>query len=184
MTTITTTITPPTTPASSPTPSPTASPSASNSALPWVLVGLAAAVVIGLIAWLAHALGRRRSSRADWNTRLIDAYAKGAALHDAMLAAEAPGALGAPDAAARWAEIQRRADDYSQLLYRLEETAPNDDERVRLAGVLAALQAARSAMGAERSGVNAAAMPGVVRDRLSYFMASLQQLREPDVRPA
>lgn len=189
VTTITTTITPATTPANSAattaTPSPTASASGSNAALPWVLAGLAAVVLIGLIAWLAHAAGRRRSARADWNTQLIDAYAKGAALHDAMLAAEAPGALGAPDAAFRWAEIQRRADDYGQLLYRLQETARDDDERVRIAGILAALQAARSAMDAERSGTSAAAaMPGVVRDRLAYLMASLQQLREPGVPPA
>lgn len=190
VTTITTTITPSTTPATTPasatpTPSATASASGSTSVLPWVLVGLAAVVLIALIAWIAHALGRRKSARAGWHAQLVDAYAKGAALHDAMVAAEAPGALGSLDAPARWADIQRRADDFSQLLYRLQETAPDDDERVRLASVMAALQAVRSAMETERSSNNAAAaMPGLVRDRLSYFMAALQALREPDVRSA
>jgi hypothetical protein len=150
----------------------------------WLWVALAAAAFIGLFAWIAHAHHKRGAAAADRNMQLIDAYAKGAALHDAMAAAEAPGALGSADAAARWFDIQRRADDYGQLLYALQETAPDDEERVRIANVLASLQAARSAMEAERSAGNApGAMAGVVRDRLSLFATSLRDLREPGAGP-
>jgi hypothetical protein len=156
----------------------------SGSLLVWLWVALAAAAVIGLSAWIASARRRRRAAKADWHTRLIDAYAKGAALHDAMVAAEAPGALGSADAPARWAVIQRRADDFGQTLYMLREATADDEDRVRIEGVLASLQATRSAMEAERSGGSAGvAMPDVVRDRLSSFMASLQDLREPRLRP-
>jgi hypothetical protein len=41
--------------------------------------------------------------------RLVDAYAQGAALYDAMSVAETPGAMVADDAGARWPDIQRRA---------------------------------------------------------------------------
>jgi hypothetical protein len=101
-----------------------------------------------------------------------------------MAAAETPGAADSADATARWSDIQRRADDFSQLLYALQETAPDDQDRVRIANVLASLQAARSAMDNERSTRDGTGtMASVVRDRLSFFMASLQELREPPVRP-
>ncbi len=160
--------------------------SESGSSLVWLWVALAAAavVVIALIAWIVSAGRRRTTARADGRTRLIDAYAKGSALHDAMVAAEAPGMLSSADAAVRWSDIQRRADDFGQTLYRLRESAA-DEDGVRIEAVLASLQAARSAMEAERSGQYAAgAMSDVVRDRLSSFMAALQDLREPRVRPA
>jgi hypothetical protein len=142
-------------------------------------------VVIGLIALIATSRRRHRAGQADWQTRLIDAYAKGAALHDAMAAAEAPGALAAPDATARWSDIQRRADDFGQMIYALQEAAPDDQTRVRISEVLASLQAVRSAMATERTTPDdTGTMPGVVRDRLSFFMASLQQLRDPRIHPA
>ena len=54
-------------------------------------------------------------------------------------------------AQARWADIQNRADDLAQTLYRMRETAPDEDSRVRVDDVLAALQSVRTAMDAERA---------------------------------
>jgi hypothetical protein len=124
---------------------------------------------------------RRRSKAAtNWDAKLIDAYAKGAALHDAMAAAETPGELAADNAALRWSDIQRRADDYSQLLYGMQQTAPGDQERLIIADVLASLQAARSAMDAERAGSpTEASADGLVRHRLSLFATALGTLRRP-----
>jgi hypothetical protein len=97
--------------------------------------------------------------------------------------AEAPGALIAPDAAARWADIQRRADDLGQALYAMREAAPDEDKRMRTADVLAALQAVRTAMAAERgTDVSQVPPPEQVRSRLQSFRAALQGLREPDDR--
>lgn len=120
----------------------------------------------------------------DWQAQLIDAYAKGAALHDAMAASETPAALAADNAALRWSDIQRQADDYSQMLYRMQQTAPSDQDRLMIADVLASLQAARSAMDAERaSGPADASDPRLVRARLSFFASALGTLRQPQARP-
>lgn len=164
----------------------TTSPSASSSTSPWVwvLVALGIVVVAGLLIWAIAAHRRRSRMATDWRSRVIDAYAKGSALHDAMAAAETPGALGAPDAGLRWADIQRRADDYGQLLYAMQQAAPGDQERIQVSDVIASLQAARSAMDAERSArVADPTLAGIARDRLSFFAGSLNSLREPDVRP-
>ena len=68
-----------------------------------------------------------------------------------MSVAEAPGGLAA-DAAARWADIQRRADDLAQTLYALHEEVPPDSaNRAKIDDTLASLQAVRSAMDAERA---------------------------------
>jgi glucose/arabinose dehydrogenase len=162
--------------------SPTAS-SASNLLWLWVLLG--AAVVIGLTAWIVHARRKHRAGQADWNTRLIDAYAQGAALHDAMAAAATPAGPGTAEATARWSDIQRRADDFGQMLYALQETAPDDENRLRIAAVLASLHSVRSALEAEWSTPHdTGTMSEVTRDRLSFFMSSLNELREPQVHPA
>jgi hypothetical protein len=98
-----------------------------------------------------------------------------------MSVAEAPGSLAAGDAGARWADIQRRADDLTQTLYSLRETARDPDDQARIADVLASLQATRSAMDAERA--PGGASPGqaeVVRSRLYAFEQSLRALRGSD----
>ena len=154
---------------------------------PWVLVGV---LVVILIAVLISRAARRRSRAAgDWRSRVIDAYAKGSALHDAMSVAELPGALAAADAGDRWADIQRRADDLAQTLYQLRESAPGEEDRALVADSLTALQVVRSAMDAQRAPVGAgeqqasAQQAEVVRSRLSSFEASLRALRGPDGRP-
>ena len=53
-----------------------------------------------------------------------------------------------------------------------------------MADVIASLQAARSAMAAERSaGVPDGGLAGVARDRIAYFGNSVNSLRDPNVRP-
>jgi hypothetical protein len=175
-TTVTVTASPTATP-SSVSATPTAS---SSSSLLWLWILLAAAALVGLIAWIATAARRRSAKAAGWQSRLIDAYSKGSALHDAMAVAEGPGAIAAADAGARWADIQRRADDLAQNLYALREAAPDDGTRARIGDTLTSLHAVRSAMDAERAPGGASPMQGeVVRGRLSAFEASLRALRSP-----
>jgi hypothetical protein len=90
------------------------------------VVLLGAAVLAGLIVWIVRSARRRSAATADWRSRLIDAYAKGSALHDAMSAAEGPGEFADSNAAARWADIERRTDDLVQTLYSLREAVPDD----------------------------------------------------------
>lgn len=151
----------------------------------WFWIAIAIAAVAGLVTWISVARRRRNRTATNWDAQLIDAYAKGAALHDAMAAAQTPSAMGADNAALRWSDIQRQADDYSQLLYRMQQTAPSEQERLVIANVLASLQAARSAMDAERAGGGPDASVSLpVRDRLSFFATALNTLRRPQVRPA
>jgi hypothetical protein len=177
----TVTITATATATSAPTVSPTASPTSgtgSGTNLLWLWILLGAAVLAGLIFWIAHSSRRRSAGAASWQSRLIDAYAKGSALHDAMSVAEGPGGLVAADAGARWADIQRRADDLTQTLYGLRETTQDPDEQARIGNVLASLQAVRSAMDAERAPGGASPNQAeVVRSRLYSFELSLRALR-------
>jgi hypothetical protein len=168
-------------PAAAASPESTAATSSSGSSLLWLWILLAVLAVIIIIAFLI-ARSRRGPKPADvWRSRALDAYAKGSALYDAMQLAEAPGALVAQDAAARWADIQRRADDLAQTLYAMREAAPDEDKRMRSDDVLVALQAVRSAMAAERgTDVSQVPPPDLVQSRLMSFGASLQALREPD----
>ena len=127
---------------------------------------------------IVRSAGRRSAAAASWVSRVIDAYAKGSALYDAMSVAETPAGLAANDAGARWSDIQRRADDLTQTLYALREAAPDDDSRARVADVLASLQAVRSAMDAERAPGGAGPLhPQVVRDRMFAFETALRTLR-------
>jgi hypothetical protein len=133
---------------------------------------------------IVRSSGRRSATAAGWRSMIIDAYAKGSALYDAMSVAEAPGALAADDAAARWADIQRRADDLTQTLYALRESAPDEDARARVADALASLQAVRSAMDAQRAlGGADPQQAEVVRSRMASFEASLRALRASDQPP-
>jgi hypothetical protein len=169
-------------PAAQPSGSPVAG-SGSSSPLIWLWVVLGALVLIGVIIWIARAAGRRSTAAADWQSRISDAYPKGAALHDAMSNAEGPGALAAEDAGGRWTDIQRRADDLTQTLYAMREAAPSEEDRARVADVLAALQAVRSGMDAERAPGGASPRQAeVVYSRLRAFDAALRSLRVPDDR--
>lgn len=135
-------------------------------------------MLVGVIVWIARARGRRAAAAAGWRSGVIDAYAQGSTLHDAMSLAETPGALAANDAGARWSDIQRRADGLTQTLYALREAAPDDEAGAKVADALASLQAVRSAMDAERAPGGAGAQQAeVTRGRLAAFEASLRALR-------
>jgi hypothetical protein len=169
-------------PAAQPTSSPAPATTSGDSLL-WLWILLGAVILIGAIVWIVRSRGRRSAVAAGWQSRVIDAYAKGSALHDAMSAAETPGALAAADAGARWSDIQRRGDDLGQALYALREAAPDEESRARVADALASLQAVRSAMDAERAPTGAdPQLAAVVRGRLASFEASLRALRAPDQR--
>jgi hypothetical protein len=160
-----------------------ASAGGSSSPLIWLWVVLGALVLIGVIIWMASAARRRSAAAAGWQSKIIDAYAKGSAVYDAMSVAEGPGGLVAEDAGARWSDIQRRADDLAQTLYAMREAAPNDEDRARVADVLASLQAVRSGMDAERAPGGASTRQAeAVRGRLRAFEAALRGLRAPDDR--
>jgi hypothetical protein len=165
-----------------PTTSPTAAPSGgSGTNLIWLWVLLGVLVLAGLITWIARSGRRRSATAAGWQSKLIDAYAKGSALHDAMSVAEMQGDLAAGDARARWYDIQRRADDLAQTLYTLREAASDPGDQARIANALASLQAVRSAMDAERAPGGAGPQQAdVVRSRLSAFESSLRALRAGD----
>jgi len=175
------TVTAPTATVTAPTPTAAGSPAANGEAgtnLLWLWILLGALVLVGLIVLIVRSAGRRSATAAGWQSRIIDAYAQGSALHDAMSVAETPGALAAGDAAARWGDIQRRSDDLAQTLYALRESAPDEENRARAADALASLQAVRSAMDAERApGGAGAEYAEVVRSRLRTFEASLRALR-------
>ena len=166
-------------------PAPSSSPastSGSSSSLIWLWVGLGVLALIVVIVLIARS-GRRSDKAAAWRTRITDAYAKGAAVYDAMNIAERPGALAAADAGTRWADIQRRADDLAQMLYSMREAAPDEDSRDRVADLLTALQATRSAMDAERApGGAGLGQEEVVRRRLFSFEAALRGIRPADYR--
>ncbi len=179
--TVTATATPTTPAATTPAASPTAAATGSGSSLLWLWILLGVAALAALTGWIVHASRRRSTAAAGWQSRLIDVYAKGSALHDAMSVAEAPGGSAIPDADGRWADIQRRADDLTQQLYSLREAVPDDGDRARIADTLAALQAARSAMDAERAPGGAGPRQAeVVRGRLYAFEMSLRALRSGD----
>jgi len=175
----------PTESATSPTParspSAAASGTSSGTSLLWLWILLGALILAGLIAWIVTSGRRRSAATAGWRSRLIDAYAKGSALHDAMSVAEVQGDLGASDARARWYDIQRRADDLAQTLYALREAAPDPEDQTGIGDVLASLQAVRSAMDAERAPGGARQdLAEVVRRRLYAFESSLRALRAGD----
>jgi hypothetical protein len=188
---VSTTTVQPTTPApttpvvTTPAPSPTATSATATSTPAWLWLILAAVLVAGIaFIWIARSASRRSAAAGQWRSAVTDVYARGSALHDAMAAMEWPGGTGSDQASVRWTDIQRRADDLAQTLYRLRETAPDEDSRVRVDNVLAALQGVRSAMDAERAPGAGAEQNEVSRSRLYTFARSLRELHgEPPPGP-
>jgi hypothetical protein len=171
-------------PAPAPTTAAAASPaeSGSGSSLLWLWIALAALVLIGLIVWIARASGRRSASAAARRSAMIDTYAKGQALADAIRVADRPGVPGA-DAGGRWAGLQARADDLSRELYRLRESASDEQERMRVDDTLNSLRGLRSAMADEQAagaaGGSGSPEAAQVHGRLMAFEESLRALRAP-----
>ena len=156
--------------------------SGSSSSLLWLWIALAAVVLIGLIVWIARASGRRSAAASARRSAMIDTYAKGQALADAIRVADRPGAPGA-NAGGRWAGLQARADDLSRELYRLQESSSDEGERMRVEDTLGSLRALRSAL-ADEEAAGGAGGPGSpeaaqVHARLMAFEESLRALRAP-----
>jgi len=172
--------------AAAPTTAAAASPAAaggSGSSLLWLWIALAALVVIGLIVWIARASGRRSAAAAGWRSAVIDTYAKGQALADAVRIADRPGGPSAAGAGAGWAGLQARADELSRELYRLRESARDEEDRMRVDDTLTSLRGLRSAM-ADEQAAGGAGGPGSpeaaqVRGRLMSFEETLRALRAP-----
>ena len=168
-----------------PSPTPSSSPSSTSgfgSILPWLWVALGALVLLGIIllATRSPARGRRPAATDGWPSRAVDAYAKGAAFDSAVRAAERQGVF-TEAAGVRRADLQRRADDLTEALYAMRETAPTEHRRVQVENAILALRAVRDTMGAQRYPGDASSQQGgVLRSQLSALESSLNELRVPD----
>ncbi len=146
----------------------------------WILVGVVVIVGIVVVLLVLRYMGVRGSVvTGGWIAEAIDAYTKGMALHEAISAAVQPDALAAPDSGARWADIQRRADDLAQELHMLQNTAPDPEDRASARDALGALQALRSALDDLSSAPRDAERVAAIRDRMAVFEKSLRTLRAP-----
>jgi hypothetical protein len=116
---------------------------------------------------------------AGWRCRAIDVHATGAALDGAVRAAEREGAF-TEAASFRRADLQRRADDLTEALYAMRETAPTEHRRVQVENAILSLRALRDAMDVQRSPEDAGSSPGgFLHSRLSALESSLNALRVP-----
>jgi hypothetical protein len=157
----------------------------SGSSLTWLWILIAAVV---LIAAIVLVLVGRRAGRyfgrdsvvvGGWLSGAIGAYEKGSALHQAISAAQRPGALAA-DSGARWSDIQRRADDLAQTLHELRRVAPESEDRARVNDALGSLQSLRSAIDAQKAAGGADGGEAEIgRAELDAFEMSLRRLRSP-----
>ena len=162
---------------------PATSPASSNglaSDLIWLWIVLGALVLLGIIFFATRGPSRSSVAAASWRSRAEDAYAAGGALDRAVRAAERQGAFTEGNSA-RWHDIQRHADDLTQRLYAMRETAPNEERRGQVADALAALQGVRYAVDAQRApGGAGAQQSGPLHARLLDLESSLNELRLPD----
>ena len=153
---------------SAPQPSSTVAPAGgSGSSLLWLWILIGVIVLGGGIALIAYSARRRSAAAADWRTRVIDVYAEGQALHDAIWTSAGRGQSADRTADPRWSGIQLRADNLTQDLYTLREAAPDEVLHARIVDVLVELQAVRSAMEA----------PADLAGRLAAFQTALRGLR-------
>ncbi len=159
-------------------PSPTSTGSTSTSTPAWLWLILALVVIAGVaFILIARASSKRSAVSGQWQSAVTDVYARGSALHDAMASVEWPSGPTAGQAQGRWVDIQNRADDLAQTLYRMRETAPDEDSRMRVDDVLSSLQSVRSALDAERSQGGGTERNEYSRTRLYAFARSLRALR-------
>lgn len=172
----------PTTPeatTAAPTPAPTQTSTSSTSTPAWLWLILALVLLAGIAFILfARSRSKRSAVAGQWQSQVTDVYARGSALHDAMASVEWPSGPGQAQgqAQARWVDIQNRADDLAQALYRMRETAPDEDSRLRVDDVLSSLQSVRTAMDAERSQGGGTERNEYSRSRLYQFARSLRAL--------
>jgi hypothetical protein len=176
----------------SPTAAPsTPSPSSSSSStggfganLIWLWFVLGALVLLGIILLATRSPARRRSpaETSNWHSRAVDAYAKGAAFDGAVRTAERLD-VSTEAAGIHWADLRRRADDLTEVLYAMRETAPTEHRRDQVENAILSLRAVRDAFEAQRPpGGASSGQGGVLRSQLSALESALNALRSPDDR--
>ncbi len=176
----------------SPTPTSTSTSSGGLGAnLIWLWFVLGALVLLGIILLATRSPGRTRPSAAparpsaeaaNWHSRAVDVYAKGAAFDGAVHTAERLD-VSSEAASVHWADLRRRADDLTGALYTMRETAPTEHRRVQVENAILSLRAVRDTLDAQRSPGDAGSQQrGVLRSQLSALESSLNTLRVPDDR--
>jgi hypothetical protein len=169
---------PPTTPAGS---SP-ASSSGSSFNLIWLWVLLGALVLVVIIVLATRSPGSSAAA-VNWRVRAGDAYQQGGAFDSAVREGEHEGAFLDRDDV-RWHDVQRRANDLTEGLYILRETAPSAGRRAQVDDALASLQAVRRAVDAAGApGAPSAQQRGILHSRLAALESSLNALRVDDPLP-
>ena len=142
----------------------------------WGGSSLPSSVAGAVVTWIALARRPRASAAfGGQESSEIEAYARGAALYDAMSVAETPGAFAA-GRTARWYDIQVRADSLAETLYALRERRlmmPSACGRRNCSPPAAV----RSAMDAERAPPGRPGQAEVVRNRLADFETALRAFR-------
>ena len=123
---------PPVTPASS-SPAPS---SGSSFNLIWLWAVLGGLVLVGIIVLATRSPGSSAAA-VNWRVRAADAYKEGGHFDSAVREGERQGAFLDPDGAA-WHHIQQRADNLTEALYILRETARTEGRRAQVADALAA----------------------------------------------
>ncbi len=166
---------PPVTPgSSSPAPS-----SGSSFNLIWLWAVLGGLVLVGIIVLATRSPGSSAAA-VNWRVRAADAYKEGGHFDSAVREGERQGAFLDPDGAA-WHHIQNRADNLTEALYILRETARTEGRRAQVADALAALQAVRRALDAQSApGGAAARQSGALHSGLLALESSLNALRVAD----
>jgi hypothetical protein len=146
----------------------------------WVALGALVLLGIILLATRSPARARRSAATSGWRSRAVDAYAKGAALDGAVRAAERQGVF-TEAGSIRRADLQRRADDLTEALYAMRETAPTENRRVQVEDAILSLRAVRDTVDAQRSPADAGSQQGgVLRSQLSALESNLNALRVSD----
>jgi hypothetical protein len=134
---------------------------------------------VGIIVLATRSPGRSAAA-VNWRVRAADAYQEGGHFDSAVREGEHQRAFLDRDDA-RWHDIQRRADDLTEGLYILRETAPSERRRDQVDDALAALQAVRRALDAQSApGGASAQQSGILHSRLAALEASLNALRVSD----
>ena len=151
-------------------------------------VVLGALVLLGIILLATRSPSRSSAQvrspveTTNWHSRAVDAYAKGAAFDGAVRTAERLD-VSSEAASIHWADLRRRADDLTEVLYAMRETAPTDHRRAQVENAILSLRAIRDAFEAQRPPGGASSQQGgVLRSQLSALESALNALRIPDDR--
>ena len=143
--------TPTPTPTDTPTPTPTtASPSVTvspepvpaSSSTPWWPWALLAAVVVGLLAWLAVVLSKRRRWDADFERDLAESRW----VVDHLVPQATDRTLPTAQVTQQWLDGKRRLDDLQSDLYRLGTAIPSSERATRLGALSGALGAVQESL--------------------------------------